>query len=69
MVNFYGQWRFDTSRHSALNFALRWFYTPIISSIIVNYRGMSLAIVDTIKVGEVALNVDKVDVYEPLQGQ
>lgn len=66
MVDFYGEWRFDTPKHLILNFALGGIYPFKTSGIEQPYKGVPLTTVDAIKAGEIAMYVDWVRVYAPL---
>lgn len=67
MVERYGEWRFDTPKHLILNFALGGAYPFKTSMIAEPYYGMPQSTVDQIKAGDVAMYVDWVRVYEPLE--
>jgi beta-glucanase (GH16 family) len=69
MVEFYGEWRFDTPKHLILNFALGGIYPFKTSGIAKPYKGMPQATVDAIKAGEVAMYVDWVRAYAPVKGK
>ena len=66
MVENYGDWRFDNPKFLILNFALGGAYPFKTSRIEKPYNGMPGSTVDAIKRGEVAMYVDWVRVYEPL---
>jgi beta-glucanase (GH16 family) len=67
MVEHYGRWRFDNAKHLILNFAIGGAYPFKTNGIKRPYNGMPQATVDAIKAGEVAMYVDWVRVYEPLE--
>lgn len=67
MVENYGAWRFDTPKFLILNFALGGAYPYKTNLIKEPYNGMPQSTVDQIKAGEVAMYVDWVRVYEPLE--
>lgn len=66
MIERYGEWRFDTPKFLILNFALGGAYPYKTNMIEQPYNGMPQSTVDMIKAGEVAMYVDWVRVYEPL---
>ncbi|UAB79824.1 glycoside hydrolase family 16 protein [Erythrobacter sp. SCSIO 43205] len=66
MVERYGKWRFDTPKHLILNFALGGAYPFKTSMIDEPYYGLPQSSVDQIKAGKVAMYVDWVRVYEPI---
>ncbi len=67
MVEHYGPWRFDNQKHLILNFAIGGAYPFKTNGIKHPYNGMPQATVDAIKAGKVAMYVDWVRVYEPLE--
>lgn len=67
MVENYGEWRFDTEKHLILNFALGGAYPFKTSGIAAPYNGLPEATVEQIKAGTVAMYVDWVRAYEPLE--
>ena len=67
MVEHYGDWRFDTDKFLILNFALGGAYPYKTSKIEKPYTGVPQQTVDAIKAGEVAMYVDWVRVYAPLE--
>ncbi|WP_086607380.1 glycoside hydrolase family 16 protein [Erythrobacter donghaensis] len=67
MVEHYGPWRFDNKKHLILNFAIGGAYPFKTNGIKHPYNGMPQATVDAIKAGKVAMYVDWVRVYAPLQ--
>ncbi|WP_416832561.1 MAG: family 16 glycosylhydrolase [Erythrobacter sp.] len=66
MIERYGEWRFDTPKFLILNFALGGAYPYKTNMIEQPYNGMPQSTVDMIKAGDVAMYVDWVRVYEPL---
>ena len=66
MVERYGEWRFDNEKYLILNFALGGAYPYKTNMIEEPYNGMPQSTVDQIKAGDVAMYVDWVRVYEPL---
>lgn len=68
MIDFYGDWRFDNEKFLILNFALGGIYPFKTSGIEEPYKGVPQDTVDQIKAGEVAMYVDWVRVYEPIDG-
>lgn len=66
MIERYGKWRFDTPKFLILNFALGGAYPYKTNMIEQPYNGMPQSTVDMIKAGDVAMYVDWVRVYEPL---
>ncbi|MBI1402156.1 MAG: family 16 glycosylhydrolase [Porphyrobacter sp.] len=69
MVEHYGPWRFDNPKHLILNFAIGGAYPVKTNGIRRPYNGMPRATVDAIKAGQVAMYVDWVRVYEPLESE
>ncbi|QIG53659.1 glycoside hydrolase family 16 protein [Altererythrobacter sp. BO-6] len=65
MVEFYGEWRFDTPQHLILNFAVGGIYPLKTNGIKQPYVGVPEETVDQIKTGEIAMLVDWVRVYAP----
>lgn len=69
MVENYGEWRFDTDKFLILNFALGGAYPYKTSGIEEPYKGLPQDTVDAIKAGDVAMYVDWVRVYAPLEAE
>lgn len=69
MVEHYGKWRFDTPKFLILNFALGGAYPFKTNGVEKPYNGMPQTTVDQIKAGNVAMYVDWVRVYEPLEAE
>ncbi len=67
MVENYGEWRFDTPKFLILNFALGGAYPVKTSGITEPYPGLPQETVDAIKEGGVAMYVDWVRIYAPLE--
>jgi len=67
MIDFYGDWRFDKDKFLILNFALGGIYPFKTSGITTPYKGIPKSTVNQIKAGSVAMYVDWVRVYEPLE--
>jgi len=64
MVEYYGEWRFDTAKHIILNFAVGGIYPFKTNGIEEPYKGVSADTVERIKLGEIAMEVDWVRVYK-----
>ena len=69
MVEHYGKWRFDTPKHLILNFAVGGAYPVKTNGIKKPYVGVPQETVDKIKSGNVAMLVDWVRVYEPVDSE
>ena len=67
MVEHYGKWSFDNPKHLILNFALGGAYPYKTNGIEEPYNGLPQATVDKIKAGEIAMLVDWVRVYAPVE--
>ena len=68
MIERYGEWRFDTPKFLILNLALGGAYPYKTNMIEKPYNGLPQSTVDAILAGEIAMYVDWVRVYEPLEG-
>lgn len=67
MVENYGKWRFDNPKYLILNFAMGGAYPFKTNRIDKPYNGVPQETVDKVKTGEVAMLVDWVRVYAPLE--
>lgn len=67
MVENYGEWRFDNRKYLILNFAMGGAYPFKTNRIEEPYSGVPQATVDAVKTGEVAMLVDWVRVYAPVE--
>jgi beta-glucanase (GH16 family) len=65
MVEYYGEWRFDTPKHIILNFAVGGIYPLKTNGIDEPYIGVPEATVEKIKTGEITMLVDWVRVHAP----
>ena len=65
MVDFYGEWRFDTPKFAILNFAVGGIYPAKTNGIKEPYYGLPAATAERIKQGEIAMEVDWVRIYAP----
>lgn len=67
MVEHYGKWAFDTPKYVILNFALGGAYPVKTNGIRAPYSGLPQETVARIQRGDVAMHVDWVRVYGPVQ--
>lgn len=65
MVEYYGEWRFDTPKHLILNFALGGVYPLKTNGIEQPWLGLPAATAEAIRAGEIAMWVDWVRVESP----
>jgi beta-glucanase (GH16 family) len=65
MVEYYGEWRFDTPKFTILNFAVGGIYPAKTNGIKEPYFGMPADTAERIKAGAVAMEVDWVRIYAP----
>ncbi|MEP6264621.1 MAG: glycoside hydrolase family 16 protein [Erythrobacter sp.] len=65
MVEYYGEWRFDTPKFAILNFAVGGIYPAKTNGIKQPYYGLPAETAERIKNGEIAMEVDWVRVYAP----
>jgi hypothetical protein len=67
MVEYYGEWRFDTPKHIILNLAVGGIYPLKTNGIEEPYIGVPEETVDKIKTGEIVMLVDWVRVHAPVE--
>ena len=65
MVEYYGEWRFDTPKHMILNFAVGGIYPLKTNGVEEPYIGVPEETVEKIKTGEIVMLIDWVRVHAP----